>query len=163
MKIDFSVVSLTLTSITALAAVIGPIISSVINVRSNERTKRFELYSPQLYAAVRRFSDAYAQIPRKRSFDSVNEFGRITLNQEAITAYKAFSASAYEVISFIPNNEIQDQIAVLLASLEEAKWASPEHDQQFQKLTATIAKELASEFSQKEKRITRKANRRSRK
>lgn len=60
---DISVITLIITSFTALAAVIGPIISSVINVRSNERTKRFEQYSPQLYAAVRRFTGAYSPPP----------------------------------------------------------------------------------------------------
>lgn len=163
MKIDISVISLILSSITALAAVIGPVISSIINVRSNERTKRFELYSPQVFAAVRRFSDAYARIPRKRNFDSANEYGRIALNQEFIDSLKEFTAAAYEVASFIPNNQIHDRITVLLTDLKDAKWATEEHDRKFQELSASIAKELAAKFSPKKERITRKSERNTRK
>lgn len=156
---DISVITLILTSFTALAAVIGPIISSVINVRSNERTKRFEQYSPQIYASVHRFTEAYASFPRWVNYESANEYGRSDLSMKANSAYKEFSAASYEVIFFIPNAEIRDQITSLLAELEGIKWTSAEDDAKFQAITSALATELAAEVSQKKKRIGRKAKR----
>ncbi|MBQ7001715.1 MAG: hypothetical protein IJN67_11850 [Oscillospiraceae bacterium] len=160
---DISLVTLVLTSLTALAAVIGPIISSIITIRSNERTKRFEIYSPQLYSAVRKFSDAYSRIPREAALKTYNEYGKTMLREKAVDAYQEFSSAAYEVISFIDDSDIHDQITNLLAELEKASFASPEYDHRFQKVMSAIAKKLSADFSPKKDRITSKAKRNSRK
>lgn len=156
---DIAVISLVLTSATALAAVIGPIISSVITVRSNERTKKFEMYSPQVYAAVQRFTGAYAQFPRKADYSNVSDYGKAQISKDAAAAYRSFSASAYEVMSLLPNCEIHGQIISLLADLDGKKWAEAEQDKLFQALAESLARELSSGVSNKKQRKDRKAKR----
>lgn len=147
---DITVVSLALTSVTALAAVIGPIVSSAITVRSNERTKRFEQYAPQLYTAVQRFSNAYSDYPRLSELAARNK-NREALVDMAKYKYKELSAAAYNVISFIPDEEIHAQTIAFLNSIQASELATPKEDAMFQELSALLAKELASQLSDKRK------------
>lgn len=156
---DISVITLFLSSATALAAVIGPIISSVINVRSNERTKRFEQYAPQLYAAVNRFSNAYSDYPRADD-PAIANGRRSNITELAVFKLRELSAAAYDLISFIPDQRIHAQVIALLDSLRASQLASPSQDAMFQKLSALLAEELASQLSDKRKakRSRRKGN-----
>lgn len=162
-SMDFTIISLALTSFTALAAVIGPIISSIITVRSNERTKKCALYSPRVYDAVHKFTEAYAKLPRKADYDSRSDYGRSEMSLEYLSAFKAFTWAGYEVMSYLPNQEIHDQIIALIGILDGRHWVGPEHDKDFQKLAAILAIELASEVSPDKKRKARKAQRKNRK
>lgn len=143
MKIDISVVTLILTSFTALAAVIGPIISSVITVRSNERIKRFETYSPQMYSAVRNLSKAYSGLPRKADFEAASTYNRTVLSEEAPAKYREFSAAAYELMSLMPSSCVQNRTIDLLKELEKEKYVSEKQDGALQQLMNAIAGELA--------------------
>lgn len=160
---DLALISLILTSITAIAAVIGPIISSIINVRSNERTKRYEIYSVQIYAAVQKFTEAYSQFPRMADFEAASPQQRTVLSREAAAAYREFSAAAYAVMSFLPNPDIHGQAVLLLEDLDGSSWITIKHDQAFEQLSEQIALELAADASPKKNRIARKAKRSNRK
>lgn len=162
-SMDFTIISLALTSFTALAAVIGPIISSIITVRSNERTKKCELYSPRVYDAVHKFTEAYAKLPRKADYDNGSDYRRHELALEYLSAFKDFAHAGYEVMSYLPNDEIHDQIVALIGILDGRRWIGPDHDKDFQKLAAVLALELASEVSPNKKRIARKTKMKGRK
>ena len=156
---DLTVITHLLTSSVALAAVIGPIISSVITVRSNERTKRFEQYAPQQYAVVQRFSNAYSDYPHLSEL-AVRNKDRDALVDLAKYKYKELSAAAYNVISFIPGEEIHTQTIAFLNSIQASELATPEEDAMFQRLSALLAEELASQLSTQRKR-NRRRNKRS--
>lgn len=155
-SMDISVVTLILTSLTALAAVIGPIISSVITVKSNERVKRFEQYTPQLYAAVKRFTEAYSKFKRAMDYSGADKHRQEFLKGQAPEIYREFSAAAYDVISFVPNPEIHEMIIDLLSDLEYSWKVGTEEDKKFQEIAAAIAKDLSREMSLKShKRISK--------
>lgn len=159
----FQQLSFILTSVTALAAVIGPVISSVINVRSNERTKKYEMYAPKLYTAVQKLTEAYAKFPRKVDFNKTNDLGRGRLDNEYASALRVFCSAAYEIMSLLPSRELHEQIISFLAELEGKRCIGIEQDQKFQQLTESLAVELSAEFSPMKKCIARKAKRSSRK
>ena len=157
---DITFVSHVMTSAIALAAVIGPIISSTITVKSNEKTKRFEQYAPQLYAAVHRFSNAYSDYPRLDD-PAANSGRRQALEEAASYKYRELSAAVYDVISFIPDETIHDHAISLLRAIRESKLITAEEDVMFQDLSALLAKELTSQLSAKRKSNHRRAKRNS--
>ena len=152
-------ISLVLTSLTAIAAVLGPIISSVINVRSNERTKRDELYSPRVYEALQKLTEAFGKFPRYHEYARASELGRIAIAKEYTAAYKAFTSATYEIMSLLPNQDIHELSIALLADLDDLTCIVSDQDKQFQKLAKAIALELSSQVSLKKKRIPRKPKR----
>lgn len=157
---DITIISLVLSSVTALAAVIGPIVSSAITVRSNERTKRFEQYAPQQYAAVQRFSNAYSDYPRSNELSARNR-NREALLDSASYKYKELCAAAYGVMSFIASKEIHTQTIAFLESIQASELATPKEDAMFQELSALLSAELASQLSEQGER-NRRRNKRTR-
>lgn len=159
--IDSLTVTQILTSLTALAAVIGPIVSAIITVRSNERAKRLDLYAPQLYAAVQKLSDTYAALPRKRNFQNTGTYQRTTINEESYLQYRAFSAAAYEVMALFSSPEIHTQIKALLESTKDVALIETKHDLAFQTLSEALADELSSWVVSGKHRHTRKKQRKT--
>ena len=158
---DITNISLVLTSFTALAAVIGPVITSVVTVRSNEQAKKFETHSPKVYAAVQRFTEAYSKLPRQTACSWTGDLERSSMISEYATAYKSLTAAGYEVMSLFPSGEIQEQISSLLTGLDGEFYVDAKRDQQFRKLTEAISVEISAEFSPMKKRRKRNKKRSS--
>lgn len=83
---------LILTSITALAAIIAPIITSIISARSQNKLKEIELYQATTAKQLSAFTSAYA---------AWKAFPRNTEEKKALTA------AAYELALYVNDKDIQ--------------------------------------------------------
>lgn len=166
--IETADIALIMSSITAIAAVIIPVISTAITLRHNEKLKRTELHSPKIYEAVNQLVGAYSNLmryddpnfspPSGLSAEDHKGFIR-NRNQATYIQFMTFKTACYEIISLIPNAEIHNDLLALLVELERFHHCpDEEHDQLFY---ATLAK-IALVISPKQSN-TRKPNRTNRK
>ena len=146
---DFEQLSLTLTTITAIAAILGPIISTIISIRSNRKLRKMEMYAPRIFQAVQKLSDAYSQFPRKADYEATSDIQRPGLVKKSASAHRALIAAAYELMSLIADDDIHAHVNVLIASLEGHKFATSEHDKKYQSLTSAIALNVSRNYSAK--------------
>lgn len=133
-----------LVQITAIAAIIGPVISTIIQVKSNERTKRFLSFSPRLYGSIRRLTEAYANYPRKAFMPCSESTTEDHILFSAKSSYCDLSSSCFEIMSLVPNAELHRQIISLLSYMVQSAYATEESDQIFNDLSLYLASCISS-------------------
>lgn len=161
---DTGNLALILSSVTAIAAVIVPAITTAKTIKSNERMKRLELYSPRLFDAVKRMVDTYSQLKRSDQLDNPN--GQELSESEKVESRilcSDFFAACCEVMSLIDNNQIQIKLSTLIDDLDSSPVIDSSSDYTFQQITAAIASEISGNKSKPEKPKNRKAKRSKRK
>lgn len=141
---DISQITFVLTSVTALAAIICPVISTIIQVKSNERTKRFLSFSPRLYGSIRRFTEAYANYPRKAFMPCSESMTEDHILFSAKSSYCDLSSACFEIMSLVPNAELHRQIISLLSYMVHSAYATEESDQMFNDLSLYLASCISS-------------------
>lgn len=127
--IDWSIVSTVISSVTAVIAIVAPVISSIITMKSQERMKKHELYTPRVYDALAEMSLKYSQLPRRSTATDRDAYHVEYL--EALNKHQEFMASCYTVMSLIPGEGIQQQITDLLNSFEGSLSPSGNQDKMF--------------------------------
>ena len=132
-------ITVIMTSVTALAAIVAPVITAIYSGKTQERMKRTELYSPRVYDALADMSKAYSQL--SRGTDATDDVTKVHKN--AMIVYYEFSCTAYKVMSLIPKEGIQNQISNLLTEIENYSYFPSElHDELFRQLMRDITKFL---------------------
>lgn len=140
---DIAIVSTVISGLTAIAALVAPAISAYITVKATERSKKFELYAPQAYGAVRKLTEAYSQFPRQSDYFKVSEYQKENLHFNYTKGYQAFSAAAYEVMSLICAPDIHNLLINLLKDMEGKHYTGELQDRAFQDISEALALELA--------------------
>lgn len=148
---DISVISLILSSVTAIVAVIGPIVSSVITLKSNESLKRLDLYSPRVYEAAQKFMMLYSKIPRYEDLEWKTELEFSNACKKARGPIKEFIAAGYEVASLMPNENIQQNLLSLISKMQYRSSADEDTDVLFYDVIKSIAPTLAPNKSKRKK------------
>lgn len=151
-EIDYSVVSAVMSSATAVIAIVAPVISSIITVRSQERMKRNELYTPRVYNALAEMSLRYSQLPRYPT--ATDDEAMRAEYLEALNKHREFMAACYTVMSLIPGEGIQQQITDLLSSFEGSLSPNSSHDKMYCKLMNDINEYLRTSKIKKKKQKT---------
>lgn len=135
-------ITVIMTSVTAVAAIVAPVITAIYSAKSQERMKRAELYSPRVYDALAEMSKAYSQLSRGDDITDDAE-SATKARKKATIAYYEFVGAAYKVMSLIPKESIQAQISQLLTELEQYSYfPSERHDELFRHLMRDITKFL---------------------
>lgn len=129
----------TWSAITAIVAIVAPVISTIINVRSNEQTRRMELYSPRVYDAVKRMTDNYSAFCRQQECMTDRYSSRTDAVWRFTQDYKKFLSSCYEVMSLIPDEKLHTLFLDFLCDLETRTAVTQEQDKAFHEISAAIA------------------------
>ncbi|MBE6976244.1 MAG: hypothetical protein E7439_03485 [Ruminococcaceae bacterium] len=151
-EIDYSVVSAVMSSVTAVIAIVAPIISSIVAAKSQERMKRNELYAPRVYDALAQMSLRYSLLPRISTATDSDAAHAEYL--EALDRHSEFMASCYTVMSLVPGETIQEQITALLASFEGSLSPDRKQDKMFCQLMNDINEYLRTSKIKKQKQNT---------
>lgn len=148
---------LLLTSVTALAAVIGPVVSTCITIRSTERLRREELRAPKVYAAISQLINAFHGLHRQNDRVSHSGWDLEQHNKHIREAYTTFSVACFEVMSLMNNEEIRDNLSALLDWICSSNfYVSAEHECTFHQVIADIALELSDKSSKHNHPVSRK-------
>lgn len=161
-NIETADIALIMSSITAIAAVIIPVISTVISLKHNEKVKQTELHSPKVYNAVNQLVTAYTNLMRYADQDFINsnnstseENKRAHVENHKLSygKFKVFKAACYDIITLIPNSEIQDDLLTYLSELENRGYR-PEHldTDNFHSILAKISLVISPATSKKRQR-----------
>ena len=138
MEINWSLISTIASTITAIIAIVAPVITSIFTAKSQERMKKMELFSPLIYDAVAELVKTYAEL---RQFvppteDSDAQYAFI---EAATGRCNKFRAACFKVMSLVPTPQVQEHITNLLAEIGNTV-LSPDsrHDQIFYQLIADV-------------------------
>lgn len=146
-NVDFP---LLLTSLTALAAVIGPVVSTCITIRSNERLRREELHTPKVYAAISQMISAFHGLHRQGDRVTHSGWDPEQRVRDSQSAYTAFSAACFDLMSLMPNEDIRGQLTYLLQSINSTGFqVSAEHEAVFNQIIAAISWEFSLDSSKR--------------
>lgn len=132
-EVDWSIISAIASSVTAIIAIIAPAITTVCTIRSQERIKKQELYSPRVYDALAEMSESFASLTRK---DYSGEDGD-KVYMCALEKFNCFSTACYKVLALIPDKDIHQKISRLLTD-RQAVYPTPHHDALFIEIMADI-------------------------
>ena len=97
-EIDWSVVSAITSAVAAISAIVAPVITAVFTLRSQERIKKQELYSPRVYDALAEMSEAYSSLIRKDCSGDDTD----AVYARGYERFGHFTASCYKVMALIP-------------------------------------------------------------
>lgn len=126
-NVDWSLVSAIISAVTALAAIIAPVVSAIYTVKSQARTKRMESYSARVYDALAELSRTYGALSRHSAYyDDDTEKQRQMYNL-AVASAADFRAACYKVLSLVPGPVVQDKINHLLRHIG-TNYFSPRRD-----------------------------------
>lgn len=135
-------ITLIISSVTALTAIIAPIVSAHMSARSLERQKRIELRDPLAYEALNEFVHAYSNL------NAATDAYFYIRNQDAFSSnanYRAFVVACHNLIPFIPDKNLQKELCEFMDMLLTAgKCSSRETDERFDYITIRIGAALAS-------------------
>lgn len=101
MNIDITVI---VALITAIAAIVAPVITAVVNSRSALKIKKLDTLEAHVYTAISEFVRGYSEL-----YDSVGYVG----------PYRAFMTAAYKTMAQIQDSAIQEQLSSLIADIRK--------------------------------------------
>ena len=156
---DTTLLPTILASVSTLAAIICPTISVVIAVRSNEKSKRYEIYAPKVYSCVQRLTTAFSAYQDLGNYYGYGNDQRRATEKAAADAYRDLSSSAYELMSLIPNAALHSQMSKFLDAMDGIPGVSDKEKQLFHDLTLAISRELASHVSKTKPSVNTKRQR----
>lgn len=156
---DTTLLPTILASVSTLAAIICPTISAVITVRSNEKTKRYEIYAPKVYSCVQRMTAAFSSYQDVDIYNGYGNDQRRSAAKAASDSYRELSSSAYELMSLIPDAALHRQMFAFLAAMDGLPGVSDKEKQLFHELTLAISRELASHVSKTKPSVKTKSQR----
>ena len=150
---DWSIVSTVMSCITAVVAVVAPVVSSIVSVKAQERMKKNEVYMPRVYDALAEVSLKYSRLIRKSTACDNEAMHAEYL--EALNRYHEFAAACYTLMSLVPGEGIQQQIAELLACFDGSLSPYAKHDKMFYQLMNDINDYLRTSKIKKPKQQTK--------
>lgn len=116
--------------ITAIAAIIAPLITAAIEAKSTIRVKELDLLENYTYAAVSELANSYAKFHCEPGY---------------VAPYRGFIAATYNVMANIPSGEIQNQLTVLVDLVQRnGKRPSAETDAKFDSIMRLLSVWLSS-------------------
>lgn len=156
---DTTLLPTILASVSTLAAIICPTISAVITVRSNEKSKRYEIYAPKVYSCVQRLTTAFSAYQDVDNYYGYGNDQRSATEKAAADAYRELSSSAYELMSLIPDAALHRKVSAFLDAMDGLPGVSDKEKQLFHELTLAISRELASHVSKTKPSVKTKSQR----
>lgn len=131
-------IAIILPSITAIAAIVVPALTSAHASKTQVRIKKYELYTPRVYDALSGMAEAYSLLVRGEMLPET-ESEREAVFAKASTAYYSFTKTAYTVMSLIPKKDVQSQITELISEISTC-YCIPnlDHDKRFCELMNDI-------------------------
>lgn len=88
--------------IAAIAAIVAPVITAVVNSRTELKIKKLDMLQNNIHAAVAELTKSFSGL-----YDC----------QGALTACWAFMAAAYKTMSLVQDTAIQEQLSALIAAI----------------------------------------------
>ena len=127
------------TQITAITALLTSAVTTVCTIRSQERIKKAEIYSPRLYEALANMAQAYSRLTRGDAL-SESEREHQSVYIRAASAYYEFSSAAYTVVAVISDKEIRSEITKLIAEIRDCSFIpNCLHDEMFCNIMVAIS------------------------
>lgn len=124
MTLDLTVI---VALITAIAAVVAPVITAQINARSAERLKRLDFIGAHAYETVAELAKAYSEL-KENNYLSANW---------------AFMAASYKVMAQISEPSIQQGLTNLLHTIRDSGGkTTPQTDTEFDSIITDISNYL---------------------
>lgn len=115
--------------ITALAAIIAPVVTSVINARTSLKLKRLEILETDLNVCISDFAKHYSELTNQRGY---------------MEPYWNFVTASYRAIAQIHDTSIQADILSLLNYFRENNGSVDEStDQKFDAIMISVSKYLS--------------------
>ena len=115
--------------ITALAAIIAPVVTSVINAKTSLKLKRLEVLETSLNVCISDFAKFYSEL---------------TDHQGYLEPYWNFVTASYRTVAQIHDDPIQADILTLLNYIRENKGVVDNNtDQQFDAIMVSVSKYLS--------------------
>lgn len=131
-------IALILTSITSLAAVLAPVISSSISSNASARQKELDIYAPELSQRVSAFMDAYADLCH--TSDHIDWEDAADLPIVATNRYRSFFLASHRLIPFVPDASVQAEIQNLVSVIQTGGcYASEDTDSLFSSLVVSLS------------------------
>lgn len=112
--IDTTQFTVLMSSITALAAIVMPVVNSIVSTRSAERIKRAELYVPCALSALSEISARYQNLV------VLDEDGHIHASEawRVITSFQNFAVACYKIIPLIKKRRTRKRVTHFLDTIQ---------------------------------------------
>lgn len=127
------IVTLIVTSITAMSAIAAPIATAAINARSSVKLKRFEHVDKQLNARLNEFAEA---------------FSNYNSNSQSISLRNAVVSAAYKLLAVSPSDPLCELIRCFLESFQTG-------DRSFGSETEQLFRQILIIFSEHTRQLLR--------
>lgn len=116
--IDTTQFTVIMTSLTALAAIVMPVVNSIVSTRSAERIKRTELYVPCALTALTEVADAYL------SLVVLGDNGEPPAADawHILPSYRHFSVACYKIIPLVKKRRIRKQVTHFLTTIQRNQY-----------------------------------------
>lgn len=135
---DWSQFSAIMSSVTAIVAIIAPVVTSRLTIKSQERVKKMELYNVRVYDALADMANAYASLDtRDTSFGDEAEQRRLYLL--SVEKCSNFRSTCLKIMSLVPVSAVRCKINLLLQDIGVSILSpTKEHDQIFYELIKDV-------------------------
>lgn len=116
-------ITLIMSSITAIAAVVSPTIGSFISSRYQRKTKEIEIKLPAAYERLDNLVDAYGKLCRYGGdYSNYPEYPY----QSSPSRFRAFRIAFYQLLPLIPDREIHMRARSLISQISNGSGGSDE-------------------------------------
>lgn len=139
-----SALSLACTMLTALCSLLLSYLTARMNLQASDRLRRTELVGPKLCEAVSRLCVAFGQLQRDDTRSYALEKPRTV--DDDVAAYRTFLSACHEVMAFVPDESLHQDVRALLLSLIESTYiVYPRHDEMFSRIMAKTVSALSGD------------------
>lgn len=117
--------------ITAIAAIVAPVITSVINSRSALKLKELDMLQNNVYAAVSELTDSFSKL-----YDC----------NASLPACWNFMSAAYKTMYLIHDTTMQEQLSAIIAAIRSSHGnITPDTVTAFNRIVSTISNYLRAD------------------
>lgn len=120
-----------LPTITAIVAIIAPVVSTALTLRSNERVRRLEISAPLMRSATTKLISSYSAISHNR--EAADDLG-------LDAAIADFRPACYELALLVPNRTLQRRIFAFPDAVVANRLICPEEEKdEFQAILSAVS------------------------
>ena len=132
---DSTQITIITGAVTTLAAILGPVISSVVTARTNKQIKRMEVFLPMLATAIENFTKCYSALIH------ISTTNTSVLNSRTpASRYYDLVQAGHKLLALLPSKSLRKEISTLLLSVESNGYLTNDGtDAAFSKAIDTIS------------------------
>jgi len=120
---SIAAITLIMTSITAIAAIVGPVVNSVVNAVNQRKITELEIKLPAAYERLDKLAAAYGELYR---FGSDSKNYPKDMYKGSATKFKDFRIAFCQLLPLIPDTEIHMRARDLISQMASEYGGSDE-------------------------------------